>query len=121
MTSPTTRNYIPETDAILKQLGTALVEQLYPPNSEDWTELEFTATRAVVDPYGETHRMRLTVRRPEGDFPLIPRPEAHEACVALDQVSTLGGRPRWRSVRLLLSKDGEGISWRCWWEYDAKE
>jgi hypothetical protein len=120
MTASHSRDYISETDAILKQLGTALVEQLYPPNSEDWTELEFTATRAVVEPYGETHRMRLTVRRPDGDSPLIPRPEAHEACVALDDAATLDGRPRWRSVRLLLNKDGESIAWRCWWGYDEQ-
>jgi hypothetical protein len=117
---PVTDDYIAETDAILKQLGAALVQQLYPPNSEDWTELDFSATRAVLEPYGETHRVRLTVRRPEGDFPLIPRPEAQAACAALDHISTLGDRPRWRTVRLLLRNAADGVKWQCWWEYDPK-
>jgi hypothetical protein len=116
----TAPNFVPETDTILQRLGAALVEQLYPPNSESWTQLEFQATRAVIEPYGETHRLKLSVRTPDGDFPLIPRPEAQEACAELDHVSTLGGRPRWRGVRLLLTRQGDGVTFQCWWDYDPK-
>lgn len=112
------RDFVPETDALLRRLGNALVVQLESPNRESWTELQFAATRAGFGPHGETHRMRLTVRRPDGEFPLIPRPEAAEACAELDALSILGGRPRWRSVRLLLRRTEDAVSFQCWWDYD---
>jgi hypothetical protein len=112
------RAFLPETDAALQRLGNALVAQLESPNRETWSELQFEATRALLEPFGETHRMRLTVSCPNGEFPLIPRPAVVEACAELDRVSTLGSRPRWRNVRLLLRRAEGGVSFKCWWGYD---
>jgi hypothetical protein len=115
---PVGEEFVPETHDALKRLSYALVNQLESPNRESWTQLEFTATRAVLAEYGESQTMRMTVWQPQGDFPLIPRPETTDACADLDRVSTLGQRPRWRSVRLLLRRvDGE-VSFQCWWTYD---
>ncbi len=113
--------FVSETQEALKRLSLALVRQLDSPNRESWTQLEFSATRAVLPGHGETHTMRLTVWQADAEFPLIPRPEAIEACAELDRISTLGQRPRWRSVRLLLGHANGELSYRCWWTYDSTD
>lgn len=81
---------VPETHEALKRLGHALVSQLEPPHEDSWTQLEFTAKRVLLPEHGETHAMRLSVSQPQGEFPLIPRPEAMQACAELDRISGLG-------------------------------
>jgi hypothetical protein len=77
--APGPDEFVAETQESLKRLGNSLVEQLESPSRESWSRLEFMATRVTLAEYGETHRMRLTVSLPDGDFPLIPRPDAAEA------------------------------------------
>jgi hypothetical protein len=115
-----TQDFVPETKSALDALGQALVAQLDWPNREEWKTLEFTAAREVIPPYGETHRTCLTVSVADGNYPLLPRPAAFEALAELDRVSTLGGRPCWCRVKLLLTRDEEAVSFKCWWEYDER-
>ena len=112
---------MPETQEALKRLSDALVDQLEPPHQGSWTQLEFTAKRATLPEHGEGHAMRLTIWQPQGEFPLIPRPEAMQACAELDRISSLGHRPRWRSVRLVLRRTEGEVSFQCWWTYDPAD
>ncbi len=110
--------FVPETQQSLNRLSYALIAQLDSPSRETWTQLEFSAARVQHPQYGETHTLRLTVSQPQGDIPLIPRPEAIDACNELDRLSILGGRPRWRALRLLLRRVDGQVSYQCWWDYD---
>jgi len=115
---PVTNTYVPETEAALQLLGGALVAQLDPPNSEEWSDLEFSAYRVEKTGPEEVHRLKLEVTGPSGSFPLIPRPEAWEACLELDRLATLGGRPRWRGFTMHLKRQSGEISYESAWQYD---
>ena len=112
---------MPETGEALNRLAYALVRQLESPTRESWTQLDFLATRVALADSCETHKMSLTVWRAGGDVPLIPRPEANEACSELDRVATLGQRPRWRSLRLVMRRVDGRVSYKCHWSYDPSD
>jgi hypothetical protein len=122
-------DFTADTKRALDLLGMALLQQLERPGDGDWSSVDFHARRGPAPPElvsasdetTEAYKMSLTVTVSGEERLRIPRPPAIAACRELDRVSTLGGRPRWRAVRLLLSRNSDGSpKYRCWWEYDQQ-